>query len=137
MNNANYYDLSAHSIRIKWYPHGVGGPVRVGGVSGPTLIYNDGHSEVTVSGNDLTIGKATLAGTVVTAVVRKTGIVPGGISTLSVLVPDVELVGDSVPVELVGIEAVHRGTATLGAGQLETYKSIQFRGTAANVALPE
>jgi hypothetical protein len=84
----------------------------------------------------LKVGPATRAGTFVVGVVKKANIVPGGVSSFGVLVPDVVVEASPVAVETIGVLAVHRGTAQLGPGQLETYTEIALKGTAANVILP-
>ena len=86
-NEPNYYDLSGHLTRIGWYPKGKGGPLMPGGASGntPVLTYTNGSLEASVTGADLTVNRSP-AGTFVTAVVKKTGIVPGGITSFAVLI---------------------------------------------------
>jgi hypothetical protein len=135
---ANYYDLSGHSTRIGWYPAGKGGPVVAGGppANAPVLIYSNGSSDVSVWGDDLRVGPLTGAGTFVVGVVNRAKIVPGGISSFGVLIPDVVVDASPVSVHTIGVLAVHRGTAQLGPGQLETYTEVALKGTAANVILP-
>jgi hypothetical protein len=138
MTSPNYYDLSGHSTRISWYPTGRGGPIAKGTpANAPVLIYNNGTTDVSVTGDDLTVGPATPAGTFVVGVVKKANIVPGGVSSFGLLVPDVVVDGAPVAVETTGILAVHRGVAQLGPGQLETYTELKLKGTAASIILPE
>jgi len=138
MATPNYYDLSGHSTRVSWYPKGRGGPIVQGApANGPLLIYSNGTTDITVSGEDLTVGPATPAGTFVVGVVKKTNIVPGGVSSFGVLIPDAVVDGSPVVVETTGILAVHRGVAQLGPGQLETYTELKLKGTAASIALPQ
>jgi hypothetical protein len=137
MSSANYYDLSGHSTRISWYPGGRGGPIHAGGQGGgPTLVYQCGAIEVSVSGDNLTVGPATPAGTFVVALIKKTGIVPGGVTSIGVLFPDMHIDSAPVPVHTIAVIAHHRGTSSLGAGQLETYTEMALTGTATNIKLP-
>jgi hypothetical protein len=138
MTTPNFYDLHGHSTRIGWYPNGKGGPIVAEGPppKAPVLIYSAGASQVVAWGADLTIGEPTPAGRLVVAVVNKSGIVPGAIVAVSVLVPDVVIDSAPVPVHTMGVLSHHRGTAQLGAGQLETYTRLDLKGTAANVILP-
>jgi hypothetical protein len=138
MATANYYDLSGASTRIGWYPTGRGGPIVVGGppANAPVLVYSNGSMDVSVFGAELQVGPATPAGTFVVAVVKTTQIVPGGVVSLGVLIPDVVIGSSPVSVATVGVLAVHRGVAQLGPGQLETYTEINLRGTAARIELP-
>jgi hypothetical protein len=138
MNNANLYDLHSHSKRIHFYPEGKGGPIGTGTPKGPVLIYDDGSSQVECSGDDLKVGPATNAGTAVTALVRKTGIVPGAYTSLVVLIPDVAVppADGAVSVHTIAVLAQHRPTSNIGAGQLQTYSEFAVHGTAALVKLP-
>jgi hypothetical protein len=133
----NYYDLHGHSTRIAWYPEGKGGPIREGGpAANAVLEYSNGSLDATVSGEDLTVS-TTPAGTFVTAIVKKTNIVPGGVTVFAVLIPDANVDGrHSAAIHTVGVLSVHRGTSNIGPGQLETYTTLQLRGTAANIVLP-
>jgi hypothetical protein len=138
MATANYYDLSGSSTRIGWYPKGKGGPIVAGGppANAPVLLFSNGSIDATVWGDDLTVGAATPVGTFVVGVVKKTNIVPGGQTSFVVLIPDVVLDTQPVNVRTVGVLSVHRGTAQLGPGQLETYTEMALTGTAASVVLP-
>jgi hypothetical protein len=139
MSKPNYYDLSGKSTRIAWYPQGKGGPIVAGGPSAstPVLCYSSGSLDVCAYGSDLTVAP-TLAGTFVTAVVKKTNIVPGGVTSFAVLIPDADVENKhSVSIHTVGVVSVHRGTAQLGPGQLETYTTIQLTGTAAIIILKD
>jgi hypothetical protein len=128
----NYYDLNGHSTRISWYPEGTGGPIVVGRPTGPVLEYSSGSMDASVSGDDLTI-TTTPMGTFVTAVVKKTNIVPGGVTVFAVLIPDVIVDGtNSAAIHTVGVLSLHRGTSNIGPGQLETYTTVQLTGTAGN-----
>jgi|HubBroStandDraft_6_1064221.scaffolds.fasta_scaffold43473_4 hypothetical protein len=133
MATPNYYDLSGPSTRIGWYPSGRGGPVTPGGPGPgtPVLIYSNGSTDVIVWGDELRVGPSTPAGTFVVAVVKTTGIVPGGVVSLGVLIPDVVVDSSAVSIHTIGVLAVHRGVAQLGAGQLETYTEMALKGTAA------
>ena len=137
MGTPNYYDLSGPSTRIAWYPTGQGGPVKAGGppANAPVLIYSSGGAEVSASGDDLTIAK-TPAGTFVVAVVKRSGIVPGGIVSFGALIPDVNVDGSPVSINAIGVTSVHRGTSQLGAGPLETYTEMALSGTASSIVLP-
>ena len=138
MSGANLYDLHGHGKRIHFYVNGIGGPVGPNHISGPALIYDDGSSQVTCSGDDIKVGPPTNAGTVVTAIVRKTGIVPGAYTSLVVLLPDVspQPADGAVPVHTIAVISQHRPTSMLGAGQLQTYTEFAVKGTAALVKLP-
>jgi hypothetical protein len=138
MATANYYDLSGHSVRIAWYPEGKGGPIVAEGPppNAPMLVYSTDSADVNAWGDDLKIGPPTPAGTFVVGVVKKTKIVPGGIVSFGILVPDVVVDGAPVPVTTMGVVSVHRGTAQLGPGQLETYATTSLGGSAARVVLP-
>ena len=73
----------------------------------------------------------------VTAVVKKTQIVPGGVTVFAVLIPDANVDGTSTTaIHTVGVVSVHRGVSNIGPGQLERYTTLQLKGTAANIALP-
>jgi hypothetical protein len=133
----NYYDLHGHSTRIAWYPEGRGGPIREGGpaAGAPVLEYSSESLDASVSGDDLTVTKTPI-GTFVTAVVKKTNIVPGGVTVFAVLIPDARVDGThSAAIHTIGVLSVHRGTSNIGPGQLETYTSFQLKGTAANVLM--
>jgi hypothetical protein len=134
----NYYDLHGHSTRIAWYPEGRGGPIVVGGppANAPVLDYSSGSLEASASGDDLTV-TTTPIGTFVTAVVKKSSIVPGGVTVFAVLIPDVRVssAGNAV-IHTFGVVSVHRGTSNISPGQQETYTTIQLQGTANNVERP-
>lgn len=138
MSGANVYDLHGHGKRIYYYPEGKGGPVGPGHVKGATLIYDDGSTQVECDGDDLKVGPATNAGSTVTAIVRKTGIVPGAITSLVVLIPDVapQPADGGVHVKTIAVLSQQRPTPVLGAGQLQTYTEFQVTGTASLVKLP-
>jgi len=138
MLGANLYDLHGHGKRIHYYADGKGGPIGPGSIKGPLLIYDDGSTQVECSGDDLKIGPATNAGTVVTALVRKNGIVPGAYTSLVVLLPDVspQPADGAVTVHTIAVLSQHRPTPVLGAGQLQTYTEFAVKGTAAIVKLP-
>lgn len=138
MSGANLYDLHGHGKRIHYYVNGKGGPASVGGPMGPVLIYDDGSSQVECSGADLRVGAATNAGTVVTALVRKNGIVPGAYTSIIVLIPDVSpQPGDGVvTVHSFVVLSQHRPSSSIGAGQLQTYSEFAVQGTAALVKIP-
>jgi hypothetical protein len=136
---ANYFDLSGDSTRIAWYPNGRGGPVREGGpaANAPVLNYSSGSLDVSVTGKDLTIS-ATPAGTLVTAAVKKTNIVPGGITYFVALIPTtIDDGSHAVTISTFGALAVHRGTSNVGPGQLESYTEMALNGTATNIILPD
>jgi hypothetical protein len=138
MATPNYYDLSGSSWRIGWYPSGKGGPVTVGGPppGAPVLVFASGMTEGMAWGDELIVGPPSPAGRLVTAVVKRTQIVPGGVSSLAILIPDVIVDHTHVHVRTLGALAHHRGVADLGPGQLETYTSITFHGSASVVVLP-
>jgi hypothetical protein len=136
MNNANYFDLSGNSMRIAWYPKGHGGPLKPGTQEGPVLVYDTGATEVVVSGAQLTICPSTPAGQFVVAKIKTSGIVPGAITSIGVLVPDVNVDDAPVPVNTFAVIAVHRGVGQLGPGQLETYTEINLSGTASDIVMP-
>src|ERR1700748_1537549 len=104
MSDANYYDLKGHSTHVTWYPAGKGGPIIVGGppANAPLLVYRDGASDVSVWGDNLTIGNATRAGTFVVALVKRTGL-PGADLSFALLVPDVQIGASAVPVHTIGV----------------------------------
>lgn len=135
MAGANFYDLHGNSKRVSYYPNGrtIVGPGKM-----PVLIYDDGASQVECSGDNLKVGPSTWAGTPVVALVRSNGIVPGAVTSLFVLIPDVSPnPGDAaVHVETYAMLANHRGTSELGPGQLETYSDFSLKGTAALIKLP-
>ena len=82
------------------------------------------------------VGPATPAGTFVVALVKTTGIVPGGVTSVGVLIPDMNVDGAPVAVHTFGVLAQHRGVSSLGPGQLETYTELALKGTAENIVLP-
>jgi hypothetical protein len=134
----NYYDLHGSSTRVAWYPQGRGGPVRVGGpaANAPVLEFSNGSLDVSVWGDDLTINQTPI-GTFVTAVVKNTNIVPGGVTVFGVLIPDANVSStNSAAIHTVGVLSIHRGTSNIGPGQLEAYTTLKLKGTAANIALP-
>ena len=137
MSGANQYDLHGHGRRIHYYVNGKGGPVAPGAPTGPLLIYDDGTTQVECSGSDLKVGPATNAGTVVTALVRKNGIVPGAYTSIVVLIPDVSPppADGVVSVHTMAMLSQHRPTSSIGAGQLQTYSEFALRGTAALVKI--
>lgn len=138
MGTPNFYDLSGASIRVGWYPKGKGGPIVQGGppANAPVLIFSNGSIDATVWGDDLKVSGSTPAGTFVTAIVKKTNIVPGAQTSFALLAPDVIVDGAPVTINTLGILSVHRGTADLGPGQLETYTETALKGTAAHIILP-
>jgi len=138
MAGANLYDLHGHGKRIHYYVDGKGGPIGPGSYKGPLLVYDDGSSSIECHGDDLKVGPTTNAGTVVTAIVRKNGIVPGAITSLVLLLPDVspQPADGGVAVHTIAVLSQHRPTPVLGPGQLQTYTEFAVKGTAARVALP-
>ena len=140
MSGANLYDLHGHGKRIHYYVNGKGGPIKVGSSTGPVLIYDDGSTQVECSGDDLKVGPATNAGTVITALIRKnSGIVPGALTSLVVLIPDVapQPADGAVHVHTIAVLSLHRPTSNIGAGQLQTYSEVALNGTASLVKLPQ
>jgi len=137
MAGANLYDLHGHGKRILFYPQGKG-PIPAGQHAGPVLIYDDGSTQVECRGDKLRIGHETWAGTVVTALVRDNGIVPGAVTSLVVVIPDVspQPADGSVAVHTIAVLANHRGTPVIGPGQLETYSEFAVKGIAALTKLP-
>lgn len=135
MAGANFYDLHGNSKRIFYYPNG---KTIVGPAKEPLLVYDDGSTQVECTGDRLKIGPTTWAGTPVVALVRSSGIVPGAVTSLFVLIPDVapNPADGTVHVETYAILANHRGTGDLGAGQLETYTEMHLKGSAALIKLP-
>jgi hypothetical protein len=101
------------------------------------LEYSSGSLDVSVAGDDLTVSSSP-AGTFVTAVIKKTKIVPGAVTSFCLVVPGVVIGGaNSVAVHTVGMLAVHRGASLIGPGQLETYTSMDLKGTAASIVMPD
>jgi len=138
MAGANFYDLHGHGKRIHYYADGKGGPVGPGSYKGPILVYDDGSSSIECHGDDLQVSPSTNAGTVVTAIVRKNGIVPGAITSLVVLLPDIspQQAERGVAVRTIAVLSQHRPAPVIGPGQLQTYTELELTGTAARVALP-
>jgi hypothetical protein len=143
MTTPNYYDLSGNSSRIGWYPNGRGGPLKrdatpieVAATQRATLVYSSGPTEVIAGGDQLIVGPPTPAGQFVVVLLKTSGIVPGGITAIGVLIPDVDVETSPVAVETYAVISVHRGVAQLGAGQLETYTEMRLRGTAAKIIFP-
>jgi hypothetical protein len=136
---ANYFDLSGHSTRVGWYPNGKGGPIKQPAAAGAAnrglLEYSSGALEASVSGDDLKVF-ATPVGTLVTAIVKKDGIVPGATISFMLLVPDVNDAPNGVAIHTIGVLSTHRPTPRLGPGQLETYTELPLTGTALNVEFP-
>jgi len=87
-----------------------------------------------VSGADLTVTKLEI-GTIVTALINKTG-VPGAATYFSLLVPEVNLNGQSVTIQTIGCLTNTREVSNIGPGQRETYAEVALFGTAGNVATP-
>jgi hypothetical protein len=137
MSGANLYDLHGNGKRILFYPIGKG-PIPAGEKAGPILVYDDGSTQVECRGAKLKVGQESWAGTVVTALVRDTGIVPGAVTSLVVVIPDVspQPADGSVPVSTIAILSNHRGTPQIGPGQLETYTEFAVTGIAALTPLP-
>jgi hypothetical protein len=137
MTGANLYDLHGHGKRILFYPLGKG-PIPAGEKAGPVLIYDDGSTQVECRGAKLKVGHESWAGTVVTALVRDNGIVPGAVTSLVVVIPDVSPPPSdgSVSVHTIAILSNHRGTPQIGPGQLETYSEFAVKGIAALTKLP-
>lgn len=138
MTAPNYYDLHARSVRIAWYPHGKGGLVVPGIRAGsPILEYSDGSQDIVATGDDLNIGVKTKAGTFVTAVVRKNGIVPGAVTSIGVLIPDAVVGVEPVAIDTLGVLAIHRPVVVHPTpGQLESYTKLKLTGHASRVDLP-
>jgi hypothetical protein len=137
MAGANLYDLHGNGKRILFYPLGKG-PIHPGEKPGPILIYDDGSTQVECRGAKLNVGHESWAGTVVTALVRDSGIVPGAVTSLVVVIPDVspQPAEGSVSVHTIAILSNHRGTPQIGPGQLETYSEFAVTGIAALTKLP-
>lgn len=57
MSDPNYYDLSGESIRVQWYPNGLGGPKCPGAVDGPVLMYTDAGGAQSISGASLSVSE--------------------------------------------------------------------------------
>jgi hypothetical protein len=72
----------------------------------------------------------------VTAVVRKNGIVPGAVTSIGVLIPDAVVGSQPVPIDTLGVLAIHRPIAAISPGQLESYTKLKLTGTASRVELP-
>ena len=136
MTAPNYYDLHAKSVRILWYPNGKGGPIVKGHPAQPVLEYSDGSQDISATGDDLNIGQKTKAGTFVTAVVRKNGIVPGAVTSIGVLIPDAVVGTEPVAIATLGVLAIHRPTVQVTPGQLESYTKLKLTGTASRIELP-
>jgi hypothetical protein len=132
MPSANLYDLHGHGSRIVYYPEGRG-PIPVGDGPGPLLIYDNGSAQVECRGDKLKVGQQTWAGTIVTALIRDTGIVPGAVVIPDVIPPPTD---GSVPVHSIAVLANHRGSPALGPGPLETYSEFAVTGIAALIRLP-
>jgi hypothetical protein len=130
----NYYNLSGRSTKVIYYSE-AGGPLIAGTPpKRPSLEYISGSINVTVSGTDLTVSKLEI-GTLVTALINKTG-VPGAATYFSLLVPDVNLNGQSVAIQTLGFLTNTREVSNIGPGQRETYTEVALSGTAGNVATP-
>lgn len=129
MAGANLYDLHGNGKRILFYPLGKG-PMSAGEKAGPILIYDDGSTQVECRGTKLKVGH--------TALVRDNGIVPGAVTSLVVVIPDVspQPADGSVSVHTIAILSNHRGTPQIGPGQLETYSEFAVTGIAALTKLP-
>ena len=137
MAGANLYDLRGQEKRILYYPEGKGAMPGVE-QSGPILIYDDGSSRMECSGARLKVGHENWAGTVVTALIRTNGIVPGAVTSLVVLIPDISPLptDGSVAVHTIAVLANHRGTPMAGPGQLKTDTEFAVDGTAVLKKLP-
>jgi len=137
MSGANLYDLHGNGKRILFYPLGKG-PIPAGEKAGPILIYDDGSTQVECRGTKLKVGPESWAGMVVTALVRDSGIVPGAVTSLVVVIPDLspQPADGSVSVHTIAILSNHRGTPQIGPGQLETYSEFAVTGIAALTKLP-
>ena len=138
MAGANLYDLHGHGKRIHYYADGKAGPIGPGSYKGPILVYDDGSSSIECHGDDLKVAPATTAGTVVTAIVRKSGIVPGAITSLVLLLPDVSPppADGGITVHTIAVLSQHRPKPVIGPGQLQTYSEFALTGIAALVKLP-
>jgi len=141
MTAPNFYDLHAKAVRITWYPHGKGGPMAPGAPAvrrgAPILEYSDGSQDIVATGEDLNIGVKTKAGTFVTAVVRKNGIVPGAVTSIGVLIPDAIVGSEPVAIDTLGVLAIHRPViAHVTPGQIESYTKLKLTGHASRVELP-
>lgn len=130
----NYYSLNGKSIRVIFYPEAAGPIVAGTPPKRPALEYISGSLDVTVTGGDLTL-TVTPVGTLVTALVKK-GTVPGAATYFSILIPDVTLMGNSLPINTLGILSLHREVSNIGPGQRETYTEVALTGTAANIIQP-
>lgn len=137
MSNPNLYDLKSHHTHVTWYPTGKGGPIVQGGPppGAPVLVYRDQSTDVTVWGENLTVSDATLAGTFVVALIKRTGL-PGANISFAMLIPDVTVDGAEVQVHTIGVLSKSREVTQIGPGQRETYAELSLKGTAARVIMP-
>ena len=135
MSIANFFKLSGHGTHVIFNAD-PGGPLTPGGPALPvSLEYTHGTTHVVASGADLEVQKIK-TGRVVTAVINKSGIVPGAFTYFSVVIPDTLVTGGNVTIHTLGFLTVHRPTANIGPGQEQIYTEIALQGTAAAIVRP-
>ena len=138
MAGANYYDSQRSRDPNCMVPAGQGRAHHPGGPpaggAGPRLFERLARRDRL--GKEPDSRPRTPAGTFVVAVVKTTNIVPGGVTSFGVLIPDVVVETSPVVLHTIGVVAVHRGVAQLGPGQLETYTEVSLKGTAAHIIMP-
>jgi hypothetical protein len=106
--------------------------VALSGVDGnPKFAYQDTQRVLAFSGDEITMENTAL-GTLATVTIART--VDLGSTTFTVLLPEVNLIGNHHQIRTIGITSLHRTTiAGIGRGQLTDYTTIRLHGTAEQV----
>ncbi|PYP88623.1 MAG: hypothetical protein DMF61_05405 [Blastocatellia bacterium AA13] len=119
----NHFDLHGHGTHIVYDTTSFTGK--------PQFTYTTGGHSQSFTGDEIRTQDSEI-GTLVTVTIFKT--VDTGSTTLTLLVPHVNLVNNKSHIKTEGIITVHHFFASnpgLIKGQLETYQTIALQGTAA------
>lgn len=122
----NLYQLHGNDIHITYSTTGLNGQ--------PHFSYQDEHQNLNFTGSEIRQTESEL-GIQVSVFLRRT--IDSGSTSFSVLIPRINLRGqENLPITTFGIKSIHRFSIipALDHGQLDTYKVINLKGTAANVA---
>lgn len=126
---------SGHSIRISYYPGGIGPLTEDGAL---ILAYQDAHQSLGFRRKNISVVQVAGVGTLVTVTLRSPSSVDGDSTTATLLVPDVTLLdGQPATVETELLIAMHHGpTSGIGGPQRDHYSVVALVGQASIGPLP-
>ncbi len=121
----NHFELHGHGISITYDTTSLSGQSQ--------LHYKSGQEDLTLNGGDIRTVQSEI-GTLVTVSTTRT--VDTGYTSLTVLIPQVNLVNNASPIKTEAILTTHHYFAanpSLVKGQLESYHTISLSGKASFV----